>query len=411
MRAPCRPRTRSSRPWMPSPSCRGLMACLRDRPALLLGPLLPALAARRLRLEADALARARDPERGRRRRADDRGPERDPRAAGRARAPEAEIEVAASAAAARSAMARVLLVGCGGAAGRCAHLVAAGHAVRGTTRDAGPRRGDPRGRGASPTSATRTASATLMDALTGVTVARLADGHGVRRPERVFALHDGRLRMLWEKLVDTPVRGVVYEAAGTVRGGADPRRGGRPRRHDRWRSRWPTVPCRPRRTRRPGSPTPPRGQRAAGALGAARPDERRVTLGAADSSTRGVRPWREASAAGGECARRSPSPGPCRLARRRADSVTVARWWRSATSILGRRRTGFAQAPSACASGTIDTRGARGLVSGRRRTALAEARARATPASRTAASHSTRLQRRSGRLRRRAADRTALART
>jgi len=24
-------------------------------------------------------------------------------------------------------------------------------------------------------------------------------------------LHEGRLRMLWEKLVDTPVRGVVYE--------------------------------------------------------------------------------------------------------------------------------------------------------------------------------------------------------
>ena len=26
-------------------------------------------------------------------------------------------------------------------------------------------------------------------------------------------LHEGRLRMLWEKLVDTPVRGVVYEGA------------------------------------------------------------------------------------------------------------------------------------------------------------------------------------------------------
>ena len=35
-------------------------------------------------------------------------------------------------------------------------------------------------------------------------------------PERVAALHDGRLRMLWEKLVDTPVRGVVYEAAGPL---------------------------------------------------------------------------------------------------------------------------------------------------------------------------------------------------
>jgi hypothetical protein len=26
-------------------------------------------------------------------------------------------------------------------------------------------------------------------------------------------LHAGRLRMLWEKLVDTPVRGVLYEGA------------------------------------------------------------------------------------------------------------------------------------------------------------------------------------------------------
>jgi hypothetical protein len=26
-------------------------------------------------------------------------------------------------------------------------------------------------------------------------------------------LHGGRLRMLWEKLVDTPVRGVLYEGA------------------------------------------------------------------------------------------------------------------------------------------------------------------------------------------------------
>jgi hypothetical protein len=32
----------------------------------------------------------------------------------------------------------------------------------------------------------------------------------------VAALHDGRVRMLWEKLVDTPVRGVVHEAAGPL---------------------------------------------------------------------------------------------------------------------------------------------------------------------------------------------------
>ena len=66
-------------------------------------------------------------------------------------------------------------------------------------------------------------------------------------PERVAALHDGRLRMLWEKLVDTPVRGVVYEAAGPLppdvleRGRAVARRGARdlahPARAARGRSR------------------------------------------------------------------------------------------------------------------------------------------------------------------------------
>jgi hypothetical protein len=57
---------------------------------------------------------------------------------------------------------------------------------------------------------------TLMGALTGVTVLCWLMGTARGDPEDVFALHDTRLRMLWEKLVDTPVRGVVYEAAGTV---------------------------------------------------------------------------------------------------------------------------------------------------------------------------------------------------
>ena len=34
--------------------------------------------------------------------------------------------------------------------------------------------------------------------------------------ERAEELHAGRLRMLCEKLVDTPVRGLVYEGAGTL---------------------------------------------------------------------------------------------------------------------------------------------------------------------------------------------------
>ena len=47
-----------------------------------------------------------------------------------------------------------------------------------------------------------------MDALSGVTIVCWLMGT-IPVPE----LHEGRLRMLWEKLVDTPVRGVVYEGA------------------------------------------------------------------------------------------------------------------------------------------------------------------------------------------------------
>jgi uncharacterized protein YbjT (DUF2867 family) len=105
-------------------------------------------------------------------------------------------------------VARILIVPCG-CRGRAlaADLVAAGHAVRGTTRDAAhadaisavgaePYIGDPDRIG------------TLMDALAGVTVVCWLMGT-LPVPE----LHGGRLRMLWEKLVDTPVRGVVYEGA------------------------------------------------------------------------------------------------------------------------------------------------------------------------------------------------------
>jgi len=109
-------------------------------------------------------------------------------------------------------VARVLIVGCGCRGRELAReLRAAGHAVRGTTRDqanfaaiaeagAEPYLGDP------------DRIATLMEALTGVTILVWLLG-GVPDPD----LHGGRLRMMFEKLVDTPVRGVVYE--GTPGGG------------------------------------------------------------------------------------------------------------------------------------------------------------------------------------------------
>jgi hypothetical protein len=104
-------------------------------------------------------------------------------------------------------MARVLIVPCG-CRGRAlaSALVADGHAVRGTTRGGGEEA--IRAAGAEPYVGDPDRIGTLMDALSGVTIVCWLMGT-IPVPE----LHEGRLRMLWEKLVDTPVRGVVYEGA------------------------------------------------------------------------------------------------------------------------------------------------------------------------------------------------------
>ena len=105
-------------------------------------------------------------------------------------------------------MARVLIVPCG-CRGRAlaAELAAAGHAVRGTTRDPG-RTSAIAAAGAEPYVGDPDRIGTLMSAVAGVTVVCWLMG-----ALPVPALHGGRLRMLFEKLVDTPVRGVVYERA------------------------------------------------------------------------------------------------------------------------------------------------------------------------------------------------------
>ncbi len=105
-------------------------------------------------------------------------------------------------------MARVLIVPCG-CRGRAlaSALVADGHAVRGTTRGGGAEA--IRAAGAEPYVGDPDRIGTLMDALSGVTIVCWLMGT-IPVPE----LHEGRLRMLWEKLVDTPVRGVlIYEGA------------------------------------------------------------------------------------------------------------------------------------------------------------------------------------------------------
>jgi uncharacterized protein YbjT (DUF2867 family) len=103
-------------------------------------------------------------------------------------------------------VARVLIVGCGCRGQALAReLRAAGHAVRGTTRDPA-KAGAIAAAGAEPYVGDPDRIATLMEALTGVTILVWLLGE-VPDPD----LHGGRLRMMFEKLVDTPVRGVVYE--------------------------------------------------------------------------------------------------------------------------------------------------------------------------------------------------------
>ena len=100
-------------------------------------------------------------------------------------------------------MARILIVPCG-CHGRelASALRAEGHAVRGTTRGAHVE--EIRAAGAEPYVGDPDRIGTLMDALYGVTIVVWRTPPG---------LDTGRVRMLWEKLVDTGVRGVVHEGA------------------------------------------------------------------------------------------------------------------------------------------------------------------------------------------------------
>jgi nucleoside-diphosphate-sugar epimerase len=110
----------------------------------------------------------------------------------------------------------VLIVGCG-CRGRelAAGLVADGHAVRGTTRDPGAV-GAIEAAGAQAVVADPGKLATLLPQIEGVSVIcwLLASATGDAAP-----LHRERLASLLERLVDAPVRGFVYEAAGAVEGG------------------------------------------------------------------------------------------------------------------------------------------------------------------------------------------------
>jgi len=116
-------------------------------------------------------------------------------------------------------MARVLIVGCG-CRGRAlaAALQRDGHAVRGTTRDPS-RRAELEAAGIEPYVGDPDRVGSLVYALDGVTVLCWLLGSAGGPPETVAALHGPRLAMLFQKSVDTTVRGVLYETAGTVDAG------------------------------------------------------------------------------------------------------------------------------------------------------------------------------------------------
>ena len=111
-------------------------------------------------------------------------------------------------------MARVLIIGCGCRGGELARRLAAeGYAVRGTTRDPS-RMASIQAAGAEAVVADPDRLATLVPQLAGVSAMCWLLGTAEGAPE----LHGARLRALLERLVDTPVRGMVYEAAGSVDG-------------------------------------------------------------------------------------------------------------------------------------------------------------------------------------------------
>jgi NADP-dependent 3-hydroxy acid dehydrogenase YdfG len=122
-------------------------------------------------------------------------------------------------------VARCLIIGCG-CRGRAlaGELISRGHTVRGTTRD--PEHVEAiAAAGVEPVVGDPDRVATLVSALESVTVACVLLGSATGPADQLAALHSTRLEMLLQRMLDSTVRGVVYEATGLVdpavlRGGA-----------------------------------------------------------------------------------------------------------------------------------------------------------------------------------------------
>jgi nucleoside-diphosphate-sugar epimerase len=113
-------------------------------------------------------------------------------------------------------VARALIVGCG-CRGRTlgARLLAGGWAVRGTSRRAaGLAAIEPAG--IEPASADPLQPDTVLDLVGDVAAVVWLLGSASGPVEEVAAIHGERLERVLERLVETPVRGFVYEASGSV---------------------------------------------------------------------------------------------------------------------------------------------------------------------------------------------------
>jgi len=113
-------------------------------------------------------------------------------------------------------MARALIVGCGcrgRALGR--RLLGEGWAVRGTSRDAEGLAAI-EAAGVEPALADPERPGTVLELVGDVTVVLWLLGSARGDPQLLEAIHGPRLERMLERLVDTPVRGFVYEAAGSA---------------------------------------------------------------------------------------------------------------------------------------------------------------------------------------------------
>jgi nucleoside-diphosphate-sugar epimerase len=113
-------------------------------------------------------------------------------------------------------VARCLIIGCGcRGLSLAGELRAEGHAVRGTTRHP-ERRAELEAAGVEAFVGDPDRVGTLASALAHVGVACLLLGSAMGSAEQLEALHGTRLDMLLERMLDTTVRGIVYEQTGTV---------------------------------------------------------------------------------------------------------------------------------------------------------------------------------------------------